>query len=258
MAVRGSITDFNNNSIAVQGGTGFADAQGKKNIYNHGITQGASDALDLMTLWVQTVRTLNMPNPGGAGTDTDRKIFNDHCALCHGGAKWTKSQVLYADNPAFTSNPIVTPPGVPRDAGVNAGVTVDGGQIKLYTVGAASITFLEDVGTFKLDDPIFGPLQIRGFGMLGKVGLGAAGFNVPSLLGVAYTPPYFHDGSAATLDEVFARHLLTEGGATNTIATLLPAADQTRLKDFLKTIDGRTVPFRSAGDDFRDLLAAGL
>lgn len=41
----------------------------------------------------------------------------------------------------------------------------------------------------------------------GTLALGGIGYNVPSLLGIGHEAPYFHDGSAATLD-VFARHLL--------------------------------------------------
>src|SRR6185369_5588212 len=65
-AVRGSVTDFNNNSRAVQGGVGFAGDPPNPNIYNHGVTQHASDALDLQTLWVQTVRSPILPKPAVA------------------------------------------------------------------------------------------------------------------------------------------------------------------------------------------------
>jgi len=245
-AVRGSVTDFNNNSRAVQGGKGFAGDPPNPNIYNHGITQGASDALDLMTLWVQTVRTPNQPQPP-SDPAAGRALFVTHCATCHGGAKWTKSQTIYADDPAFTADPLATVPGVPRDPGVTA---LAGGQIQSYAVGTATLTFLEDVGTF---DPA-NPLEIRGTGgKIGQTAAGAAGFNVPSLLGVANNAPYFHDGSAATLDDVFARHALPGG----TIATVLSAGQQTDLKTFVAAIDGRTEPVRSAADDFRDLIAGG-
>ena len=244
-AVRGSVTDFNNNSRAVQGGKGFAGDPPNPNIYNHGITQGASDALDLMTLWVQTVRTLNQPQPADASAG--RAVFGASCASCHGGAKWSKSQTIYADNPAFTADPLAMLPGVPRDPGVTAAA---GGQIVSYTAGAATLTFLDDVGTFDAGNP----LELRGAGgKIGQAALGAAGFNAPSLLGVAHNAPYFHDGSAATLDDVFARHQL--GGST--IASLLNAGEQDSLKAFLASIDGRTDHFRSATDDFRDLIAGG-
>jgi YVTN family beta-propeller protein len=249
-AVRGSITDFNNNSIGVQGGKGFAGTPPNPNIYNHGITQGASDALDLMTLWVQTVRTLNEPQP--ADVSAGRALFGTNCASCHGGPKWSKSQTLYADNPAFTADPLAATPGVPRDPGVTA---LGGGQIASYTVGALpALTFLDTVGTFDSANP--GPLEIRGAG--GKIGLvaaGGAGFNSPSLLGVAANAPYFHDGSAATLDDVFARHVLP--AATTTIAATLNAGQRDSLKTFLNSIDGHTEPFRSAADDFRDAIAGG-
>src|SRR2546427_373535 len=170
-AVRGSVTDFNNNSIGVQGGKGFAGTPPNPNIYNHGITQGASDALDLMTLWVQTVRTPNEPQP--ADPSAGRTVFQDHCATCHGGPKWSKSQTIYADNPAFTADPTAMTPGVPRDPGVTA---LGGGQIKSYsvteTIGGtpvtATIQFLDTVGTFDLANP----LEIRGAG--GKIGQDAA------------------------------------------------------------------------------------
>jgi len=57
------------------------------------------------------------------------------------------------------------------------------------------------------------PVEIKANG---DAPLGSFGFNVPSLLGVAYTAPYFHDGSAATLTDVFERHGL--GGAPGTMA----------------------------------------
>jgi YVTN family beta-propeller protein len=252
-AVRGSVTDFNNNSIAVQGGIGFADAAVKANIYNHGITQGASDPLDLQTLWVQTVRTLNEPQPGDVSAG--RTVFGAQCASCHGGAKWTKSQVLYADDPAFSADPLAMTPGTPRDPGVTS---PGGGQIQTYSVtefiGAtpvtATIDFLDNVGTF---DPM-SPFEIRGAGgKIGQAPLGGLGFNTPSLLGVAFNAPYLHDGSAETLDDVFAKHML--GGST--IAATLSAAEADSLKAFLDSIDGTTEPFPSDADAFRDLLAGG-
>ncbi len=249
-AVRGSVTDFNNNARAVQGGRGFAGDPPNRNIYNHGITQGASDALDLMTLWVQTVRTPNQPQP--ADVRAGRALFGAQCASCHGGAKWSKSQTIYADNPAFTADPLAAVPGVPRDPGVTPAA---GGQIVSYTASGTTLAFLDPIGTF---DPT-NPLELRGAGgKIGQTALGTLGFNAPSLLGVANNAPYFHDGSAATLDGVFARHRVAVGALTPTIAELFDAGERGSLAAFLNSIDGRTDPFRSAADDFRDLLAGGL
>ncbi len=90
-AVRGSNTDFNDNSRATQEGCGFAsavfappvvdppaqctstsnvvgqrprDTAANPAIYDHGIVQGASDALDAQTLWIfNAVRALKQPQP---------------------------------------------------------------------------------------------------------------------------------------------------------------------------------------------------
>ncbi len=244
-AVRGSITDFNNNSRNIQGGIGFAGDPPSPNIYNHGITQGASDALDAMTLWVQTVRAPILPAPAEADMaafDAGRTTFETACASCHGGAKWTKSQVFHADNPAFDANPLGDPPGSPRDPGV----TNAGPQIRSYAVGDNHIDFLEDIGTFDGADP----LEIRGAGAAGTTAVGGLGFNVPSLLGVGYHAPYFHNGEAQTLEDVFPLHGLNGG----TIESALTSTDLENLVTFLKGIDSRTDQLRSAGDDFRDAL----
>ena len=82
-AIRGSNTDFNANSRATQGGCGFASdvtaagsacftivvaTPANPAVYDHGITQGASEALDAQTLWIFfAVRALNQPQPSNAG-----------------------------------------------------------------------------------------------------------------------------------------------------------------------------------------------
>ncbi len=240
-AVRGSITDFNNNSRNVQGGIGFAGEPPNPEIFNHGITQGASDALDVQTLWVETVRALNLPPRGNADSRSrGETLFETNCASCHGGAKWTKSQVIYTDNPAFFSNPLAS--GVPRDPGV----TNAGPQIVSYTVEANTINFLEDIGTYDPNDP----REIRGAGLQGFTAVGGLGFNVPSLLSTCYHAPYLHNGAAQTLPDVFPLHNLNGG----TIADALNTQEQSDLFDFLCSIDGRTDKLRSAADDFRDLI----
>lgn len=114
--MRDGVTELINNSRNVQCGSGFAGGDapqmiaginldpacpgagpGKPNpaIFDHGIEQG-SEALDAETTWIQTVRPPQHAETGrpkrlGPGS----QVFNDTCASCHGGAKWTKSQVLY-------------------------------------------------------------------------------------------------------------------------------------------------------------------
>lgn len=269
-AVRGSVTDFNNNSRGVQGGTGFAsniDGIDKSTtIFNHGPTQGVSDALDAMSEWVaNAIRAPIMPDLVDANaTASARNTFEAYCSACHGGAKWTKSSINRFDtNPTFETDPLganfFAQGGVKP---IDPTLSVAGPQIRSLTIGGMVTSFLDDVGTFAAGNP----LELRGAGAIGGgaitatgdpneglvtakqstqgfVALGAIGFNTPSLLGVATSAPYFHDGSAASLSEVFARHTLTEQGG-DTIANVVSDADALKnLRNFLLSIDDQTPPF---------------
>jgi hypothetical protein len=185
--VRSSVTEFNLNSINVQGGTGFVDNPAV--VFNHGPSVDVSDAFDVMTLWVQTIRAPILPLQGSSSSrSSGRTVFSNNCASCHGGAKWTKSQVIYANNPV-----LIAPGGAPRDANL----TLITGQIAAYNDPfdpQPPLDLLVDVGTF---DPTH-PIEIRGLGLFGQTALGNDGFNVPSMLGICYHTPYFHNGSAQT------------------------------------------------------------
>jgi YVTN family beta-propeller protein len=253
-AARDSITDFNNNSRGVQGGVGFASdppfsaAVPNPAVFDHGISQGASEALDFETEWGETVRPLNQPQAPGAAAGA--AVFATNCASCHGGAKWTKSQVLYGNNPAL-GEAAGTPPVRPvRDPGL----LITANQAVSYTNAVLDpdpLQFIENIGTFIATNPI----EIRGAGApAGAGGQGGTplggipgGFNVPSLLGIGFHAPYFHNGAAQTLTDVFAQHGL--GGGT--IATTLGGA-QASLLDFLTSLDGRTPIQQSDGDIFKD------
>ncbi len=247
--VRDSVTDFNNNSRNVQCGTGFAGGgtntaigcpalgAGAPNpaIFDHGISQGASDALDMETLWVQTVRALTTAKPDAATLQRGSIVFGQFCASCHGGAKWTKSQVIYLNNPTTTAAGVVRDPGL----------TINAKQVVSYSdtkVHPTPLQFLEIVGTFNLAKNI----EIK---QNGTTPLGTLGFNVPSLLGVGTNGPYFHDGAAQTLDASFPLHTLPGGG---TIQTRLSAAQRTDILAFLRAIDGRSVIVPNETDLFKD------
>jgi mono/diheme cytochrome c family protein len=266
-AVRGSNTDFNANSRVNQGGCGFASdkfdpggpaacfAKGNMTavnpaVYDHGITQGGSDALDVQTLWIfAAVRPLLQPQPTDtAAVDRGGVVFGQFCASCHGGVKWTKSEIFHRDNPAAIGQALA-----PSDPGVMATAN----EFRSFTCagpgGTSTINYLEKVGTFNPDDPI----EIRD-NAAAAIALGADGFNVPSLLSINYSAPYLHRGQAQTLEQVLPLHGLGPQGAlfppTTTIATTLTGAQQSDLLVFLKSIDGTTPPFRSEGDNFRDAI----
>ena len=255
-AVRGSVTDFNNNSRGVQGGTGFAtdldnngiiDNDGTNrtgDVFNHGPTEGISDALDAMTEWVaNTVKAPIMPDVTEVNViNSGRETFETHCASCHSGDKWTKSTIsAYQNNPTFPVNPI----GADFFNGVSPldpDLVVAGPQIQAIN----DLTFLDDVGSLFADND----LEIRGAGAIagqstqGFNSLGGAGFNTPSLLGVGYSAPYLHDGSAITLEDVFAVHTIPSQGGEDTIdAAIDDATTLNNLIEFVLSIDDDTPIF---------------
>src|SRR5262249_14994169 len=263
-SIRGSNTDFNNNSRAVQGGCGFASdnfdpgqcfVKGATTIanpavYDHGIVQGASDALDVQTLWIfAAVRALNQPQP--SNLEAGAAVFAANCASCHGGAKWTKSEIFHRDNPAAVAqNGATLDPGVTRLPAAPP-VTNLANELFSFTCNNLTIKYLEQVGTFDINNPI----EIRD-NNAASTAFGVNGFNVPSLLSINYHAPYLHRGQAQTLEDVFPLHGLGPDGQefppTTTIQTQLSAQQRADLLVFLKAIDGTTAHFRSEGDVFRD------
>jgi YVTN family beta-propeller protein len=272
-AVRGSNTDFNNNSRATQGGCGFASVEftggidppaqctsanpamtpANPAIYDHGITQGASDALDVQTLWIfAAVRPLKQPPPSDpAAFARGREVFAVNCASCHGGAKWTKSQIFHRDDPATVGQNLA-----PLDLGVTRLPVTTGGplanELKSFTCDNLTFNYLEDVGTFDVNDP----LEIRD-NATASTAFGVNGFNPPSLFSARYHAPYLHRGQAQNLPAVFPLHGLgapTGFPPVNTIATVLTQQQQQDLLVFLESLDGTTDQLPSAGDVFRDAL----
>ena len=243
-ATRDSNTDFNNNARGVEFGCGFASdnfdpgqcfakgntALANPAIYDHGITQGGSDALDAQTLYIfAAVRPLNQPQP--TDTAAGEAVFAANCASCHGGRKWTKSEIFHRDNPAAVAqNGPTLDPGVTR-------------RPPAPPVAAAPAN----------------PLEIRD-NAVASTAFGRNGFNVPSLLSINYHSPYLHRGQAQTLEQVFPLHGLGPGRSgfppTTTIQTQLSAQERADLLVFLKSIDGTTAHFRSEADDFRDAVSA--
>ena len=77
------------------------------------------------------------------------EVFGQFCASCHGGVKWTKSEIYHRDNPAA-----VAQNGAPTDPGVMATAN----EFKSFTCvgpgGTSPFNYLEKVGTFDPNDPI--------------------------------------------------------------------------------------------------------
>jgi mono/diheme cytochrome c family protein len=64
-------------------------------------------------------------------------------------------------------------------------------------------------------------------------GLLSIGIKIPGLRGLAYTAPYFHDGSAATLADVVARYTSND---IPEVPTDLTAAEQAAIVEYLKSL----------------------
>lgn len=135
-------------------------------------------------------------------------------------------------------------------------VNVDANSVTAFSVSGDKLKKLDEVPVGRepfcvaVEDgrAFANPIEIRGQGAPGLTPFGARGFNVPSLLSVNYHAPYFHNGQATTLEDVFDQHVLNGG----TIADALGDADEANLLAFLRSIDGRTATFESDGDLFKD------
>ena len=136
-----------------------------------------------------------------------RAVFTANCASCHGGAKWTKSEIFHRDNPAaIAQNGAPLDPGVTRLAPAPP-VTAPANEFFSFTCNNLTIKYLENVGTFDVNNP----LEIRD-NAAASTAFGVNGFNVPSLLSINYHAPYLHRGQAQTLEEVFPLHGLGPDG----------------------------------------------
>lgn len=106
----------------------------------------------------------------------------------------------------------------------NAGGLNDGGFNALFDIG---ISRRRDAPAFRLDPGLPGD---GGFGaspvirLAGRPGFGDGRFNVPSVIEAADTGPYFHDHSAATLEDA-VRFYTTPAFANSPAGQLLPVVE---------------------------------
>jgi hypothetical protein len=211
--------------------------------------------------FIQSVHTNNAPTvlqAAGHNPARGRSLFGQAgCFACHAGPKWTISYVPYTPSPAKNGSLVgdnglpASPTGLRLDLRTGGTVPSNHDTFKVavemvpnpaggapIAVGPERITcVLRDVGTYDASSP----LEHKPDGTRSQ---GALGFNVPSLLGLATSAPYFHDGSAKTLTEAlsaprYQAHL--QAGNTGYVPT--SAQDVSDLADFLLSIDESTMPF---------------
>ena len=228
-AIFDELQDFELNIRNVSGGQGLIPPDGTPDpnvaAFNPP-NAGRSPPLDAMTLYV--ARGVRTPLSPLSAHDHDvkqgRRLFEkNNCASCHGGPGWASGRRDF------------TPPPDPA-------------QI----VNTQLVRFLKQVGTFDASAP--NELRANGAGALG-----ADGFNPPTLLGDFAMGPFFHNGSALTLDQVM-ENVAHRSAGTGGVDKLKSRGDRRDLVAFLKSIDASTRPIaparaQPADDDDRAALA---
>lgn len=158
------------------------------------------------------------------------------CATCHAGPKWTRSTVDYGPPP---SPEIGVGLGNERVIGAELRQTTSQGPSPSQGPGV-----LINVGTFTPNAAGGRVNEIRinvGDASQAIAPLGANGFNIPSLLSVHATAPYFYNGIAQTLDEVLNGSRDGNGGTQHHFVA--NAAQRAQLIAFLRSIDQTTPTF---------------
>lgn len=222
-AERDEEEDFELNIRAVSGGMGLI-------VQNDGVTQDTQvfnllptasggrnqlkvrdvPAWDAMKAYMQF--GIRAPKSPESATDPSvvagRALFQAaNCQSCHGGPQWTTATVNFTP-----------PPG--------AGVVDAKGQIT---------ALLRSVGTFNGA----AENEVR---QNAAAPLGADGYAPPSLLSLsAFPQTFFHNGSAASLNEVL-NNVTHRSAGTAGVDTLVNTSDRAALAKFLNSIDATTTP----------------
>ena len=196
-----------------------------------------------------------------------RELFTQgNCANCHGGAGWTVSRRFFTPSTATNASLATTTFAIPAffpstwmynaDAASTLRSLISGqpiiaaaddtGPAEPVAVGVPQVACAtRNVGTFgvPMDTSRTDLLELRpNAGALTRA-QGRAGYNVPSLYGLALGAPYLHHGQAPSLQELFtdsrwAAH--TTAGNANMRVILGGAGKVDDLVAFLLSIDAST------------------
>lgn len=208
---------------------------GVTNLLPHANT-GRDPRQDSIATWIQQkIRAAKAPLPtSDAQATAGRALFGTvslivpgfSCATCHGGPKWTRSRVDYSPPPS----PDLT---IGNERVVGAELRQTQTQPNVLT----------NVGTFAANSAGGRVNEIRANGAdpgQAIAPLGANGFNIPSLLSVCETAPYFYNGLAQTLTQVLDGSTDNNGGTRHHFVT--DPGTRAQLIAFLLAIDDAT-PF---------------
>jgi YVTN family beta-propeller protein len=188
--------------------------------------------------FVKTIRPVGkLRKVDQAQVDAGRTLFttNGGCAKCHGGAGWTQSRRFYepseSRNTALATEVFTKPAAWPANFSQHSGAT----QITIEPGGPGP----REVSCVIRNTETFGSAELEK-NENGTTAVGAKGYNIPSLYGLAVGAPYLHHGGAKTLDALLSeaawqKH--TEAGAGNFAPN---ATERAQLIAFLLSIDATT------------------
>jgi mono/diheme cytochrome c family protein len=171
-----------------------------------------------ITKYLQSIRSPRAPtNLDASQVQAGQELFNTYgaCQGCHGGEKWTVSRRFYTPstgvNTALKTAQLTAPAAFPMAL---LPATLQANQLLRFggpnpAVFDQILCAIRPVGTFKVAESGVGIAELRADMTTVAQGDGnpageGRGYNVPSLLGVASGAPYFHAGSARTLEAVFS------------------------------------------------------
>jgi len=202
---------------------------------------GRDPRQDAIAVWIaRNVRSSRAPVPAtDPGAMAGRTLFGTvglvvpgfSCATCHGGPKWTRSQVDYTPPPS-------------ADIGLGLGdERVIGAELRQTATQPGQFPgVLVNVGTFTLGGGRVNEIRSNPADISSAIApLGANGFNIPSLLSVHETAPYFYSGLAQTLSQVLDGSQDGNGGVQHHFVA--NATQRAQLIQFLRSIDQTTPVF---------------
>lgn len=221
------------------------------------------DDIDAFVKTIAPVKAIKSP-----ATETvvrGRQLFVDgSCAKCHGGSGWTVSRRFFTPSSATNaalgtqafSRPTFFPATWMYDNGGAARTMISAqpaiavadatGPAEPAAVPVAQIACsTRNVGTFGAPGEVTrtDQLELRPVPGATARAEGRAGYNVPSLYGLALGAPYLHHGQAPTLAELFSDAkwgFHTNAGNANFSVTLAGAGKIDDLVAFLLSIDAST------------------
>jgi hypothetical protein len=223
------------------------------------------DDIDNFVRTIAPVRARTATDP--AAVTRGKQLFVEgRCAKCHGGAGWTVSRRFFtpaaATNTSLTTGAVTIPTFFPSTWMYNADAAGtkrtfvsaqpaiasadETGPAEPAAVPIAQVACsIRNVGTFGVPNNLESTnlLEVRPFqGSLVRAE-GRAGYNVPSLYGLALGAPYLHHGQAATLADLFTDsrwQFHTNAGNANFSVSMSDPNKLADLTAFLLSIDAAT------------------